>query len=246
MSWLFSQALVEEYSVDIFSDGEPSAQWNVMPTPQGFWRNDKMMDASRLSRFGPTLRLLTEQHGEAVLMLFLEDFPVRTYPSQEGGRGLKERVAGYGLSSVESLAKYDPISCSWKTPQLSLLEDSELYSETWPRWGSMRDGECWVQEPSVRYAKASVSGLSLLRPTAQCWKAWTFLRISSLIRKNHADGNVQEQSARCFHKMITAESNEILMKWPPKWTALEPLEMDKFHLWLQEHSLNCPGENKHE
>jgi len=246
MSWLFSQALVEEYSVDIFSDGEPSAQWNVMPTPQGFWRNDKMMDASRLSQFGPTLRLLTEQHGEAVLMSFLEGFPARTYPSQEGGRGLKERVAGYGLSSVESLAKYDPISCSWKTPQLSLLEDSELYSETWPRWGSMRDGECWVQEPSVRYAKASVSGLSLLRPTAQCWKAWTFLRISSLIRKNHADGNVQEQSARCFHKMITAESNEILMKWPPKWTALEPLEMDKFHLWLQEHSLNCPGENKHE
>ena len=78
MSWLFSQALVEEYSVDICLDGEPSAQWNVMPTPQGFWRNDKMMDASRLSQFGPTLRLLTEGHGEAVLMSFLEAFPART------------------------------------------------------------------------------------------------------------------------------------------------------------------------
>ena len=39
MSWLFSQALVEEYSAVTCSDGEPCAQLNVMPTPQPFWRN---------------------------------------------------------------------------------------------------------------------------------------------------------------------------------------------------------------
>ncbi len=34
MSWLFSQALVAEYSAANCSDGEPSAQLNVMPTQQ--------------------------------------------------------------------------------------------------------------------------------------------------------------------------------------------------------------------
>ena len=32
MSWLFSQALVEEYSDGSCSDGEPSVQLSVMPT----------------------------------------------------------------------------------------------------------------------------------------------------------------------------------------------------------------------
>jgi hypothetical protein len=54
MSWLFSQALGAEYSEATCSAGVPSAQLNVMPTQHPFWRNDKMMDASSLSRFGLT------------------------------------------------------------------------------------------------------------------------------------------------------------------------------------------------
>jgi len=48
MSWLFSQALVAEYSAATSSAGEPSAPLSVMPTPHRFWRNDKPMDCSRL------------------------------------------------------------------------------------------------------------------------------------------------------------------------------------------------------
>lgn len=170
MTWLFSKALMDsvslpssqaqeaEYSADTFSDGEPSAQWNVMPTPQGFWRNDKMMDASRLSQFGPTLRLLTEGHGEAVLTSFLAAFPARTYPQPEKVRGSKATAPASGLSSLESLAKYDPATSSWRTPQYSLLGDWELYSETWPRWGSMHDGECWAQPTSGLRINATESG----------------------------------------------------------------------------------------
>ena len=65
MSWLYSQALVEEYSPENCLDGEPFAQLNVMPTQQQFWRNDKMIKSSRLSQFGPTLKLLTVDHGLA-------------------------------------------------------------------------------------------------------------------------------------------------------------------------------------
>ncbi len=159
MSWLFSQALVGECSAGTFSDGEPSAQWNVMPTPQGFWRNDKMMDASRLSQFGPTLRLLTESHGEAVLMSFLAAFPARTYPQPDEAKVSAGQDPDFGLSSLESLAKFDPDTCSWRTPQFSLLGDWDLYSETWPRWGLMRDGECWVQPMLALRTSGTESGL---------------------------------------------------------------------------------------
>ena len=40
-----------------------------------------------------------------------------------------------------SLAKFDPVSSSWKTAQCSLFEDLEPCSVTWPRWGLMLAGE---------------------------------------------------------------------------------------------------------
>lgn len=42
-----------------------------------------------------------------------------------------------------SFARYDRDSSLWKTPQCSLLEGLDVFSETWPRWGTMRNGACW-------------------------------------------------------------------------------------------------------
>lgn len=83
MSWLFSQALVAEYSHLISWDGEQCAQLNVMPTPHKFWRNDRMMEFSKLSQFGLTLQLLTENHGKELLTLYLAAFRVKTFHPQE-------------------------------------------------------------------------------------------------------------------------------------------------------------------
>jgi hypothetical protein len=68
MSWLFSQALVEEYLAGNFSDGEQSAPLNGNPTQQAYCAPDKMTDFSRLSRFGMTYKPLTESRGEELLM----------------------------------------------------------------------------------------------------------------------------------------------------------------------------------
>lgn len=54
MSWHYSRELVEEFSAANCLDGEPSAQWNVNPTPQACLSPDRMMAFSRLSRFGMT------------------------------------------------------------------------------------------------------------------------------------------------------------------------------------------------
>ena len=86
MSWLFSQALVEEYLEDTSSDGEPSAPLNGNPIPQAYCAPDKMTGFSRLSRFGMTFKPLTVSRGEELLTLYLAGFPVRTSALRGGGR----------------------------------------------------------------------------------------------------------------------------------------------------------------
>lgn len=215
------------YSQQNSLGGERSAPLSVMLTPQQFWRNDKMMDCSKPSLFGLTLQHLTESRGEALLTLFLAAFPAKTLAVQEKAQALKAHEVVCGQKWRASFAKYDPDTHLLKMCQHSLLEDSIESLLTLPRWGMWDATGVWEVEPSIRYVKGRDFGLSLLRPTAQCWKAWTFKNISSLVRKNHADGNIQEQSARCFRKMITPESNEILMQFPAGWTDLKPLVMHK-------------------
>lgn len=143
MSWLFSRALVEEYSEAKSLGGEPSAPLNVMPTPHKFWHRDKTMEASNLSRFGLTFQVLTDDRGEELLTLFRAGFHAKTYQPQEKGQESTANDLDSGVSLRESLAKYDPATSSWRTPQCSLFEDSAECLETFARWGSMRNGELY-------------------------------------------------------------------------------------------------------
>lgn len=158
MSWLFSQALVEEYSGESYSGGEPCAPLNVMPTPQPFWRNDKTMDVLSRSPFGLTWKPLTESRGEELLMSFRAVFRARTSARQEKVKALPGPDQGFGQKWRASFARFDPDTSSWRTHQHSLLGGLELYSETWPKWGSMRNGECLERQTLERPTGESVSG----------------------------------------------------------------------------------------
>ena len=182
MSWLYSQALVEEYLGDISLDGEQFAPLSGSPTQQAYCAPDKMTAFSRLSRFGMTYKPLTESRGEELLTLFREDFRAKTSVPQEKEQELMESAAGCGEKWRASFTKYDPDSCSWKTHQCSLLEDLEPFSETWPQWGLMRDGECWEQRTLEQTIRGTEYGLSeklptpkagdhVSHPTSKSWKA---------------------------------------------------------------------------
>lgn len=159
MSWLFSQALVAAFSADTCSAGEPCAQLSVMPTAQPFWRNDKPMDASRFSRFGLTYAPLTAGRGEELLTWFRAGFHARTSALLEAEPALTESVAASGGSSSGSFAKYDLNTHTWRTHQSSLLGGYTEFSETWPNWGLMRDGECWEPPMSELPILETESGL---------------------------------------------------------------------------------------
>ena len=140
MSWLFSQALVEEYLGDTSLDGEPSAPLSGNNTQQAYCALDKMTKFSRLSRFGMTYKPLTESRGEELLTLYLEDFRARTLAQPEKVQELKETNPQCGNTWQGSLARLDPSTSLWRTAQCSLLEDLELSLQTFPRWGSMQNG----------------------------------------------------------------------------------------------------------
>jgi hypothetical protein len=165
MSWLFSQALVEEYLGDIFLDGEQSVQLNGNNIQQAYCAPDKMTDFCRVSQFGMMFKPLTENLGEELLMSYLGDFHVKTSALLEKELELKESDQECGKKWQESLAKLDQNTLLWKIPQCSLLEDLAQSLEIWPKWGSMRSGECYPQPMLERTTKESEFGY-WLTPTA--------------------------------------------------------------------------------
>jgi hypothetical protein len=113
-----------------------------------------------------TFRLLTESHGEAVLTLFLEAFPVRTYLAPEKAQESTERDLPCGDIWRESSVKFDLERYLWKTALCLWEEDLPESSVTLPKWGMMRSGVCWERSIPVRLTRGIESGLWLGTPTA--------------------------------------------------------------------------------
>lgn len=164
MSWLYSRALVEEFSAATCSDGARSALSSGSPTPQAFLPSDKMTDFSRPSRFGMTFSPLTDDLGADVLTWFLAGFPARTLASQAKAQASAANDPGCGPTWRGSLARFDPATSSWRTVQPSLLEDSGECSVTWPRSGMTADGQCWELPMLGRRTSGTDSGLWVPTP----------------------------------------------------------------------------------
>ena len=258
MSWLFSQALVEEYLGDISLAGEQSVQLNGKPTQQAYCALDKMTKYSRLSRFGMMFKPLTENHGKELLMLYLEDFHARTLVPQEKVQELTENGQECGNTWRELLAKFDPDTALWKTAQCSLLEDLEQSLEIWPRWGSMRNGECFRQPMLVQITAEKEYGLSERIPNNLDFfhtPCTTGLDGGSNSRKalkkrmekmptplssdykgvQRMRDNHQNDLAAVVGGPVNPIFSEWLMGWPLEWTDLKPLETGKSHFVQQQH-----------
>ena len=233
MSWLFSRALVAEYSAASCSGGELCAPLSVMPTPHKFWHSGKTMDALSLSQFGLTCAVLTESLGLELLTWFREGFRAKTSAAPAREQGSTANALASGEKWPGSLARFDRDSFSWKTPQCSLFEDSEPCLETWPRWGLMHDGECWELPPLVRRTEESESGLL---PTL------TLTSCEAPGRVKHKDGQ-----QTCISVELAKRDNweaggkyspnhaAWFMAWPEWWTDLGHSATDKYRLWRQRH-----------
>lgn len=262
MSWLFSQALAAEYSVATCSGGAPSAPLSVMPTPHKFWRNDKTMEPSQLSRFGLTCAVLTEDHGEALLTWFLADSRVRTYQLPGMASALMVPALAYGAKWHESLVRYDLSRSTWKTHQCLWDEDLPWSSVILPKWGMTHAGVVFQRATAERPISVIVSGYwptptvhgnhnqpgSIktagwgLSSAVKMWPTPTAMNSSggAALCKWGGAGARRKMKTMVTPEEMNGPLNpawvEWLMGWPTGWTDLKPLAMDKFHEWQQQHS----------
>lgn len=140
MSWLFSRALVAEYSEGTCSGGEPSAQLSANPMPQAFLPPDRMTAFCRPSRFGMTFAPSTASLGAELLTWFLAAFRARTFQPPAKAQESTANAPACGGRWRELSVKYDRDTCSWRTHRSLWDEDLSACSLTLPKWGSMRNG----------------------------------------------------------------------------------------------------------
>jgi hypothetical protein len=230
MSFIYSRAAVEAFSPGSCTETPQSAPSKSSQQHRPSLWHDKTMDASRLSRFGMTSEPLTETHGEALLRSCLAGFRARTSPVPEMAQESTATTPASGTKWRASFAKYDREKSAWKTPQCSLDGDLDEFSGTWPRWGLMRDGECWeagtLEPPLSGYAYGSLPA-----PSG-----------TSNHGKNHVCGRLDEWGGSSnpwrgteIGKVSCPAFEEWVMGWPVQWTEPTASAMDRFRHWLQQH-----------
>ena len=242
MSWHFSRALVAESLAENCLGGTPSALLNTSPTLLGFCSSDKTIEFFRRSRSGMTFEHSTESLGGELLTSFLAASHARTSAAPARGQELPANDPAFGEKWPASFARYNPDTCSWKTPQCSLFEDLELSLEIWPRWGSMRNGECWERTPSAQTTSENESGYWPTPCSGPCDSSCTMETTLKWDNGKHQltltrEVAREEKAAgrHIPHGTLNPPWVEWLMGWPTGWTDLKPLAMDKFREWWRLH-----------
>jgi len=228
MSWHYLQEQEEVSSAAISWDGQQFAPSKSKNTLGEYCSKGSETESCHDSRYGMTLRHSTETLGVDELMWYQGDSPVRTYQEPAQGKDSRAVEAACGLKWPESLAKYSPGTYSWRTAQCSLFGGLEEFSETWPRWGMMRDGECWALDPVVDQWNASGCGLPAPRKSMGK-RGWGI----SNVKPRYSEE--LEANARRFGYKPHPSVLEWSMGWIPTWTRLVPLAMDKFQQWSNSH-----------
>lgn len=235
MSWLFSQALVAEYSAANCSDGAQLLPSSSSPMPQVYLPSDKTTAFWRLSQYGMTCKPLTEDRGTDLLTWFRAAFLAKTSARQVQAPAWKANAVASGLSSLASWAKFDPGTSTLKTAQHSLLEDSIASSVILPRSGLMLDGRCYPQTIAAPRMRGSAPG-SLPTPVKSWGRRGPGLS-NNLDNLRCNLGTTLECLAivKAVGWRWPASFVDWMMGWPTQWSALKPLETAKFQSWLQLH-----------
>ena len=220
MSWHYLQEQEAASWEGSSLDGAPSALLNLMPMREVSCSPGKRTDALNASRSGMTSLRSTGPNGVGTSMSSAEDSPVKTSASLGAGRASRGARADCGATWPASLARYDPDTHSWKTPQPLSIADWTEFSVIWPRWGTMLRGVCFPL-PMLAHSTAVRGSGSLPTPTRY---------------GNGGTGGTKKMAALgMFRTKLNPNHQEWLMLWPQGWTALTALETARFQQWLAWH-----------
>lgn len=225
MSWHYSQALVEACSQADCTDGTSSQQSKSSDTISMSSSNAKTMVPSIRSQSGMTLERSTGDRFVDTWISSQQGSPVNRLVKQDND--FVETILGiFGLKPYELLGRFDRSSSSWKMSlNYCLLDTSHKWPGTWFRAGTILDGECYRLPKWERHICEIAYGL-LPTPVASDWKS-----TGAKAEQNRRS----PQIAALVGGYVHPEYLEWMMGWPIGWTALDPLEMDRFQEWLDLH-----------
>ena len=156
----FLRALEAGFLPTFYLDISPFALSSSIRIASKSWRNGKRTGCFPGFQSLPMSASSTASPGADSLMSSQADSPARTSASPAKAQESTASDPAYGVKWRGSLARFDPVSRSWKTAQHSLIEDSDECSVTWPRSGMTVDGQCYLLPMLGRRTVASASGLS--------------------------------------------------------------------------------------
>lgn len=224
MSWHFLQGEEVGSWEENSLDGAPSALLKLMPQPGNGYLPECATASSSLSRFGMMCAPLMDSPGPEMWTLSRVGSLVRTSRVLGTALGSQEKRVGCGRKWPESLARFDQDSCSWKTSQTYLFEDSGPSLGIFPAWGSMRNGECWAR---IRWELGIVArGPGLLLPT--------LIGSDSKQVAQHHGQNLSLTGV--LGGRVNPTWGEWHMGFPIGWTDCESLAWPKYQKWLDAHS----------
>jgi len=160
MSWHYLREVAGESLEDICSGGEPLPPLKSKTTHAEFYCKGKLMDSYLDSLSGMTFAPLMESPGEEKSMSSAGVFPVKTSLLQEKGMDLMVSGQDSGHKWRGWLARFDPLSCSLKTAQCSLLGEEQELLLTLPKWGMTRHGLLWELPTLAHRISGTECGLS--------------------------------------------------------------------------------------
>jgi len=224
---------LEECSLDI----KQSVPLKSSLTANKSSKPDNKTESCPTSQFSETSNHSMADHGEEKLTSLPEDSLAKTsvLPTP-----MEMELKGPGQDSgkkwPESFAKLNRDLHSWRTHQRSFFEDWEPFSQTWPKWGCMLDGECWELETSELGIGGPGSGCWL--PTVVASEYIGACRARFVGSPEFRGSKMSEGLRICREDPLYLHPNfaEHTMGWPIMWTGLEPLETGKFQQWRQQHS----------
>jgi len=194
MAWLYVPVLADLNS-DCGASGPISA-----PCAGASGTDTPPASLCRECRKAPWTRLLsgmTSQHstaarGVASWISSLQAIHASRSPLPDGGEGQTIPDTS-GPTSPGSFARWDPASSSWKTWRGMFDSDFPRFSESWPRWGSMRSGAASARPRSAHRTRGSA---------CSCWP--------TVAARDFRDGRASAETMAKNSRPL----NEVATHWP--------------------------------
>ena len=259
MSWHYLRARVVESWPDPSLDGAPDALLKLIPFAERSFSEDKRMDSLNPSPSGMTSEPLTDFLGVDALTSSPGDSPARILALPVQGPGSTGNGLDFGENLLGSFAKWNQDMSSWRTLQPCLFEEWGEFSETWPKWGMMRNGACWALSIPVLPTSENESG-SWPTPTASMMtmgdleqarfegtdprrpkypKAFPTPAARDYRHPNkkpyaeRGGTSKGEQLPNAIGGPLNPVWVEWLMGWPLGWSGLGQVNLETFHAWRQ-------------